>query len=145
MRKSFGQNTKKIIAASLVFWMSGILFLFCCETARVEAAEAESCPLAKASHCHKQSSKQTAGGGGSQSVSIEPAQHAVDCCRFLPHIFGQSASIEKNQKIVSTAAAIKVLQPKFSIINRQFFAPKNFQSVVINRAETYLKNCVFRI
>lgn len=138
MRNLLQQNTKKIIAASLVFWMSGVLFLFCCET--TEASKIESCPLAKKSHCLKQTSSESV----SQFASVQGAE-TLNCCRFLPQIFAQSANIEKNQKVFSIATAAKVLQPKFLILVGEFSAPKEFQSVVINRQATYLKNRVFRI
>ncbi len=138
MRKIFRQNTKKIAAASLVFWMSGVLFLFCCET--TEAAKAESYPLAKESHCLKQ----TSGESVSQIVSIQ-ADEALGFCRFLPQVFDKARKIETVQKAESATESVKVPQPKFSIASRAFPAEPNFQSVVINREDTHLKNCVFRI
>lgn len=135
---TFRQNTKKIAAASLVFWLSGILFLFCCET--TEAAEAESCPLAKKSHCLKQSS----GENVSLIASVQPKE-TLDCCRFLPQIFGKERKIETVQKAETPAEGVKVLQPKISIVSRIFSPEPTFQSIIINREDTYLKNCVFRI
>ncbi len=140
MRKFFGQNTKKIVAASLIFWMSGILFLFCCETTKVEA-QAESCPLAKAHHC----SKQISSGGVSPFASVQLEQQAFDCCRFLPQIFDKARRIEKIQKVELATASATILLPKFSVATRQFPARKTFRPVIINRENTHLKNCVFRI
>ena len=140
MRKFFGQNTKKIVAASLIFWMSGILFLFCCETAKVEA-QAESCPLAKAHHC----SKQISSGGVSPFASVQPEQQAFDCCQFLPHIFDKARKIEKMQKVELAAASTTVLQTTFSVAIHQFPARKTFHPVLISWENTHLKNCVFRI
>ncbi len=133
--------TKKIVAASLVFWMSGILFLFCCESSKIQATEAESCPLAKINHC----SKQTACENNLESVSVQLEQQALDCCRFLPFIFNKTVKIEKAQKVETAVASVKVSQPAFSIVNRVFPAQRNFRSVIINRENTHLKNCVFRI
>jgi len=141
MFKFSRQNTKRIVAASLVFWMSGILFLFCCDSLKVQATEAESCPLAKINHC----SKQTASENDSQSASVQPEHRALDCCRFLPLVFNNSVKVEKTQKIGMAVAGVKVSQPAFSIINRVFPAQRTFHSVVINRENTHLKNCVFRI
>ncbi len=141
MLKFSRQNTKRIVAASLVFWMSGILFLFCCDSLKVQATEAESCPLAKINHC----SKQTASENDSQSASVQPEHRALDCCRFLPLVFNNSIKIEKTQKVGTAVANVKVLQCEFSIINREFPAQKTFRPVNINRGNTHLKNCVFRI
>ncbi len=133
---------KKIIAASLVFWMSGVLFLFCCDSTKVQAAEAESYPLAKTKHCSKQSKAETISSG---SILIEPEQQMLDCCRFIPPIFDKTIKIEKIQKVEAALSTVKVLQPKFSIAKQEFSAPKNFRSIVLNRENTHLKNCVFRI
>ncbi|MDQ3321817.1 MAG: hypothetical protein M3525_05185 [Acidobacteriota bacterium] len=138
MRKSFRQNAKKFAVASLVFWMSGVLFLFCCET--TEAAETESCPLPKTSHCSRQSSSESV----SQFASVH-LKDALDCCRFLPQIFDKARKIETVQKAEPAAESVKVPQPKFSIASRAFPAKITFQSVVINREDTHLKNGVFRI
>ncbi len=141
MSKFLRQNTKKIVAASLVFWMSGILFLFCCDSIKAQTAEAESCPLAKTKHC----SKQAASENNSESASVQTERQALNCCRFLPLIFNKAVNIEKTQKIVTVLESVKISQPVFSIINREFAAQRTFPSVVINRENTHLKNCVFRI
>lgn len=142
MRKSFGQNTKKIIAASLVFWMSGVLFLFCCDSMKAQAAETESCPLAKTEHCSKQSKAETASAG---SVVIKPQPQTLDCCRFVPSIFDKTVKTEKIQKVEAVSSTVKILQPKFVVVKTEFPAAKNFRSIVLNRENTHLKNCVFRI
>ncbi len=139
MGKSFRQNTKKIVAASLVFWLSGILFLFCCETSQAQTSETESCPLAKTEHCSKQSD----GKQPAEFASIQP--QTLGCCRFLPPIFDKTVKIEKIQKIESALSTVKISQPKFIVVKSEFPAAKNFRPVVINRENTYLKNCVFRI
>jgi len=137
MGKSFRQNTKKIIAASLVFWMSGVLFLFCCGTA--QATETESCPLVKTEHCSKQSDVNRL----AEFASVQP--QTLGCCRFLPPAFDKTLKIEKIQKIEAALSTVKILQPKFLVVKSEFPAAKNFRGVVINRENTYLKNCVFRI
>jgi len=142
MRKGFRQNTKKIIAASLVFWMSGVLFLFCCDSMKAQAAEtAESCPLVKTQHCSKQSKGETA----FDSTSIEAQPQTHDCCRFIPPIFGKTVKTEKILKVEAALSTVKILQPKFAVVKSEFPAVKNFRSVVLNRENTHLKNCVFRI
>ena len=143
MRNVSLQNTKKIIAASLVFWMSGVLFLFCCDSMKAQAAEtAESCPLAKTEHCSKQSKAETA---SADFVVIEPQPQTLDCCRFIPPIFDKTVKTEKIQKVEAALSTVKILQPKFSVVKSAFPAAKNFRSVVLNRENTHLKNCVFRI
>jgi hypothetical protein len=121
--------------------MSGILFLFCCESSKAQATEAENCPLAKIKRC----SKQTAIENDSQSVSVQVEPRALDCCQFLPLIFNNSVKVEKTQKIGMAVTGVKVSQRTFSSINRVFPAQRPFRSVIIGRENTHLKNCVFRI
>lgn len=142
MRKRFRQNSKKIIAASLVFWMSGFLFLFCCESVKAQSTETESCPLAKTQHCSKQSKAETA---VSDSISIKSEQQTVECCRFLPAIFDKTRKVEKTQKVEARLASVRISQPKFSVVKQEFSVKRNLCSFVPDRVDTHLKNCVFRI
>ena len=135
------RNIKQMVSGSLIIWLSGFLFLFCCESSKVQATEAESCPLAKTNHC----SKLIASENNLESASFELEQQAFDCCRFLPVIFNKSVRIEKTLEVGIPIATVKVFQPVFSAANHSFPAPKNFHSVFINRENIHLKNCVFRI
>jgi hypothetical protein len=134
-------NIKQIISGSLIIWLSGIVFLFCCEMPKAQASNAESCPLAKKNHCSKQSDVETISG----FASFQPERQTIDCCRFLPLVFDKARKIEKIQKAETAQTVVKVFQPAFSTANHSFPAPRNIHSVVINRENTHLKNCVFRI
>ncbi len=142
MKAKFSQrNIKQIISGSLIVWLSGIVFLFCCEMPKAQASTAESCPLAKKNNCSKQSNAETLSG----FASIQTNQPAIDCCKFLPLVFDKARKIEKTQKAEAVQTIVKVFQPVFSVVNHSFPAPKNFHSVVIKRENIHLKNCVFRI
>jgi hypothetical protein len=108
---------------------------------KTQAAEAESCPLAKINHC----SKQTASKNNLETAAVKPEQQSLDCCSFLPLVFNKAVNIEKTQKVEKVAASVKISQPAFSIINRLFPAQRTFRSIIINRENTHLKNCIFRI
>jgi hypothetical protein len=135
------RNIKQTVAGSLIIWLSGIVFLFCCEMPKAQASNVESCPLAKTNHCSKQSDVKTVSG----FASLQTNQQSFDCCKFLPLVFDKARKIEKIQKAETAQTFIKVFQPLFSAVNRQFHAPQNFHSVVINQENIHLKNCVFRI
>ncbi len=139
--KSFHRNIKRIISGSLIIWLSGIVFLFCCEMPKVQASNVESCPLAKTQHCSKQSNVETI----SVFALLQTNQQSYDCCHFLSRVFDKARKIEKIQKAETAQTTVKVFQPVFSAITHSFSAPKSFHSVVINRENTHLKNCVFRI
>src|SRR3954468_21154454 len=103
MRTKFLQrNTKKLLAASLAFWLSGLMFLFCCEMPKTQAAAMDSCPLAKMHHCDRQSSGETI----SPSASFETDNRILECCRFLPVIFDKARKIESNQNALEIAAIV---------------------------------------
>jgi hypothetical protein len=135
------RNIKQIVSGSLIIWLSGIVFLFCCEMPKAQASNAESCPLAKTNHCSKQSNTETVSG----FASLQTNQQSFDCCKFLPLVFDKARKIEKTQKAEMVKTIVKAFQPVFSAVNHSVFVPKNFHSVVINRENIHLKNCVFRI
>ncbi len=136
----FRQNTKRIIAGSLIVWLSGVIFLFCCEPMKVQASENESCPLAKTHNsCYKTKTEDN-----SQFSSIE-RNLTLDCCKFLPQVFDKARKNEKIQKAEVAAAIVKISAPKLFFAKHEYNQPKVFKSPVLERGNTYLKNCVFRI
>lgn len=135
------QNTKRIIAGLLAVWLSGVVFLFCCEMPMAKAAEAESCPLAKTNHCHKKS----AGADVSQFVSLQTDDRTFDCCRFPSQVFDKARKIETIQQTAAVATIVKVAPPQFSFVETNFKRREIHQSFIRNRGSTFLRNCVFRI
>jgi hypothetical protein len=133
------QNTKRVFASLLVAWLSGVVFLLCCQMTTAQASEMESCPLAKMDNCRKSSAK-----NDSSFVSIPREQNALDCCKIPAKIFDKARKLEKNQETAKVADKIIVSAPKFLFINPVFEAPK-VQSVIRDRGSTFLENCVFRI
>lgn len=134
--------TQRIVSGVLVLWLSGVALLFCCGNMQAQAAaEAESCPLAKTSHCNKRA-------GGETKVDFARFQReqslTFDCCGFLPKVFDKARKIEKNPQATATTAA-KISAAKFSFVVEARKAPKVYRPPVRNRGGTYLKNCVFRI
>ncbi|HEY0657034.1 MAG TPA: hypothetical protein VGD05_01095, partial [Pyrinomonadaceae bacterium] len=117
-------------------------FLFCCEMPEAQAlTETDNCPLAKASHCAKQST----GESVSQFASFQIDSQMRDCCRFLPNIFDEARKVESNSLAAEAAQSVKISSPEFSIVESNFAAPKFYRPLVLDRGGTYLKNRVFRI
>jgi hypothetical protein len=138
MKPGFSQ---RIISSVLVIWLSGIVLLFCCGNMETQAAGTDSCPLAKTSHCDKQS-------GGENNLDFARFQkesQAFDCCGFLPKVFDKARKIEKIPQVATAAASAEISAPKFSFVVESIKSPKIYQPLVHNRGSTYLKNCVFRI
>ena len=139
--KVLQQNTKRVVAGLLAVWLSGVVFLFCCEMPDAQASEAESCPLKKTSHCDKKSTDETV----SQSASFETENKTIICCQFMSQVFDKARNLEPNQQSAQTAAVVKVSPPKFSFQKTYSQTLTVYQSVISNRGSTYLRNRVFRI
>jgi len=133
--------SQRIISSLLVVWMSGVVLLFCCGNMEARAAEADSCPLAKTSHCDKQ----TGGETNLDFARIQKESWAFDCCGFLPKLFDKARKIEKNPQAATIATTAKPRAPKLSFVIQTVKSQKVYQPIVQNRGSTYLKNCVFRI
>lgn len=135
------QNIKSAMATLLAVWLSGAVFLFCCETSKAKVSEVESCPLKKASHCNKKSTDETV----SQFASLAAENHAIDCCRFPSQVFDKARKLETNQQPANVSAIVKVPSLKFAFFKTDFQSPNFHRSVIRNRGSTFLRNCVFRI
>jgi hypothetical protein len=143
MKASYAQQkTKRAIAALLAVWLSGVVFLFCCEMPNAQASEAESCPLRKTSHCDKKLIDETA----SQFDSFETENESINCCRFMSQVFDKARKLETNQQPSDIATTVVVvLPPKFSFLKINSPSFIAYQSAIHNRGSTYLRNRVFRI
>ncbi len=135
------QNTKRIIAGLLTVWLSGVVFLFCCETSKANASETESCPLSKTNHCNKKSTNETV----SLTISFQAENHTIDCCRFSSQVFDKARKLETNQPTAEVSSIVKTPAAKFFFVERKFSSPKVYHPLILNRGSAYLENCVFRI
>lgn len=135
------RNINRIVSGLLVFWLSGLILLFCCEIPKAQMAEADNCPLAKISHCDKKSVAENI----SQFAAFEIENPMLDCCRLMPDIFDRARKIERTQQTPVIAVSMKIPSPEFSIIENKFNAPQFYRPPVLDRGGTYLKNRVFRI
>jgi hypothetical protein len=135
------QNTKRVVAGLLVVWLSGVVFLFCCETSEANVSEAESCPLKKASHCNKKSTDETT----SQIALLAAENHTIDCCRFPAQVFDKARKFETNQQKAKVSAIVKISPPEFATFKIKPHSTSFHQSVIRDRGSTFLRNCVFRI
>jgi len=126
----------------MIFWLSGVLFLFCCGTMEARAADAELCPLAAkgGSHCNKSKKE-----NGAPVVSKRSGDSNFECCGFLPAVFDKTRKIEKIQKIAQPAAKIKVELPEFSIVENNFGLVPDYRPPPLKQYKVFIKNCVFRI
>ena len=128
------------MAGFMAVWLSGFVFLFCCQEMKAVAAD-ESCPLVKAgSHCDK--AQQT-----STNDAIEALRPACfDCCGFLPIVFDKSRKVDTVQKQIATPADnLAVAKFEFAGMPRTMTSSPALADRVPDRRGTYLVNKVFRI
>jgi len=134
--KKIARNT---LAGFMAVWLTGIIFLFCCEKINASPIEAEFCPLAKISvHCDK------AEKANPNSALVENIESdCVDCCGFLSAIFDKTRKHEQ----AKIAVAPKTISLGFSLAVR---ADNSIELVashshVSDRQRTFLKNRTLRI
>lgn len=123
----------------MVIWLSGFLFLFCCDMPDMQAKEF--CPLEKAkSHCDKAKAE-----NDSPLVSKGSVDHSLDCCGFMPAVFDKTRKIEKGQQLTQPVDKVKVDLPKFVFIKNDFAASANYRRQEFSQNKIFIKNCIFRI
>jgi len=126
------------LAGFMSVWLTGIVFLFCCEQMNAASMEPEFCPLRKMSkHCDrmKESDAPTVGTTSTESFK---------CCGFLPIVFDKVRKIERSESFaVANAPAVVQTDLTYSTVRtyqKVFHVPR-----IESRQGTYLRNCNFRI
>lgn len=133
--------TKRIFAGLLAVWLSGVVFLLCCGMPKAQAAEIESCPLAKKGHCAKSSGDENA----LRFEIIQNADASFDCCGFLPQVFDKVRKAERIQEVPELPIKPEVPALSFDLIKTQAAASFYYRPRAVDRSGTYLRNRVFRI
>jgi hypothetical protein len=85
----------KGLAGFLALWISGIIFLLCCEITKAQAASMDNCPLSRMrSHCDK-----TKKNLASRILSNQRDTREIDCCGFIPAVFDKARKIQKIEQV----------------------------------------------
>lgn len=138
--------TKRVFAGLLAVWLSGVVFLFCCGMPNAQAAEAESCPLAKMGRCDKSvSDKPSTDENALRLETFQSDKSALDCCGFLPQVFDKARKAEPVQQIAAAAEKQSIEPPTFAFVKIKSNAFFKYRPRPLNRSGTYLRNRVFRI
>jgi hypothetical protein len=142
MNSLSAKSATKTIAAFMVFWLSGVLFLLCCGAMQSMAAESDFCPLAAKgqSHCDKSKVK-----NDSPVISKITQSQTLDCCGFLPAVFDKTRKTEKIQQASQPVDKIKVDLPRFSFAQNTFETAADYHSPFLAQEKIFIKNCIFRI
>lgn len=133
-------TTNKLLAGFMAFWLTGVVFLFCCEQINSAAKDAEFCPLAKISaHCDK------SGGGETSNVSVSDGDLAMDCCEFLPAVFSKARKLEQVQKLGLPALSAQVVNPRRIALIDETPVPPVLPSHISDHHKLFIRNCAIRI
>ena len=130
------------LTALMVVWLSGVVFLFCCQNTKAASAMADSCPMAKShSHCDK------AGKTDGKGPFIDASTPVCLQCAFLPVVFDKSRKVEVvRTQVAEPAAAVAVKTFRLPVMAAAInVLASPFQTRVADRHGTYVRNCVFRI
>jgi len=131
----------KTLAAFMAVWLSGVVFLLCCEQMNGKATEAEFCPLAKKSaHCDK-AERVNADSSFAESTS----ETAIDCCGFLPAVFDKVRKLEQTQKLVAVTPKLAAAGFRVPQLTNSSPSTPTVRASVRKRGRTLVQNCVFRI
>lgn len=125
----------------MALWLSGVLFLLCCEKITASTMEVDSCPLAKMSQdCDKAVEQNT-----NLHIVVPVEGDCLDCCGFLPAVFDKSRNIEPAQKQAATPAKKVSFRPRPTQVAFHaaiFHIPA---TRISDKQRAFVRNCVFRI
>ena len=130
----------KGLAGFMALWLSGIVFLLCCEMPGAKAA-ADSCPMSRMQgHCDKAKKNRP-----SLVLRNAPDSQEIDCCGFIPAVFDKARKIQKIEPVAHTETTVQPGPPVFVSTNSFPQAPITYSSKLYARNKIFIKNCVFRI
>ncbi|HEV7643044.1 MAG TPA: hypothetical protein VGO50_03805 [Pyrinomonadaceae bacterium] len=135
-------SVQKLLALSLIVFLSGTCCLLCCDLTKVAAAfgTAESCPLSKSHHCPR-SAKQEVSTAGAFTSSVEQTR------TFCPFISKRGDAVQnvKGDLKFTAVSVVKIAAPPVLFVEPAFTADRASNSFIRDRGGTYLTNCAFRI
>lgn len=129
------------LAGLLVVWLSGIVFLVCCERFGVEASAAESCPMAAmAGHTSDAEHEEV-----KRDFAERSEKDCMDCCGFLAAVFDKSRKLERAQKQAAVASVPTTINFR---VPGDPAGPETIRAIYTrlpDKQRTFIKNRVLRI
>src|SRR5262245_507518 len=123
---------QKLIALSLVVFLSGTCCLLCCEVMKAAPAEqAESCPMGGKDH-HCCPKKDETGG---QQLGSAAGEQPDKCCPFISKRFDLARKNEPEQK-GKVSSPVKIFSPAFLRVAQTSSISLPYASVIHNRGST---------
>ena len=128
------EYARRPLAAFMAIWLSGFVFLLCCDMANGAPPEA---PVM--SHCHKAKQEQII------STSASVSDTSIDCCSILPAVFDKSRRVERTESVAATSAeaSSKSLPP--AVVSIVSVASSFYSPPLPDLHKSYIRNRVLRI
>jgi len=139
----FRKNSRKALAAFMSVWLSGIIFLFCCDMS-AKAAEKEFCPLAKANPDHCNKAKDNRDNKDSRLAS-DDGSRGLSCCGFIPAVFDKTRKIERDVHATQPADKPETSPQTLSPLRQNFDTPAFYTSYRPIQDRIFIRHHVFRI
>lgn len=124
----------------MALWLSGVVFLLCCDMPKAEAASADSCPLSRLqNHCDKARNNRQLLTRSNQETE------KADCFGFIPAVFDKARKIQKIEPVVHAETLVSPAPPASLLVQNAPRSALAYRSNVANGRNIFIKNCVFRI
>ena len=132
---------QKWIAGFMTLWLSGVVFLLCCETLNARGLSMHDCPQAKAlNHC-----KKGRGGKPPASLSADLKSEAINCCGFLPVIFDKARKVPPTEQTAAPASIPQSVPALVFVALNIRPEPDKYKPKLNPTGKIFIRNCVFRI
>lgn len=124
----------------MALWLSGLVFLLCCEMPKAQAS-VDDCPLGRMKgHCDKARNTPPL-----VTLSDMPDTEQADCCGFIPAVFDKARKIQKIEPIAHAETAVTPAPTANFNLPNSIRQKSAYLSNVANGRRTFVKNCAFRI
>jgi len=131
----------KTTAAFLAIWLSGLVFLLCCQPTNAETGRRGFCPLAKmGGHCDR-AKKDT----NVLQVNDNSSEDGSYSCGMLAVIFDKTRKVEQNSQPPATISKNLVFSITPPSLAEHISIPSAFHPLIRARNKIFVRNCVFRI
>lgn len=133
--------THRTVAGLLAIWLSGVIFLICCEKINGKMADADMCPMAKMSvDCDKGKEPNLSGATMRNGSNL-----CLECAGIIQAVFNKSRRVETVQKYVAVSSTPVIVKFSAAALIGHTPAFVDSQARLPDKQRTFVRNCVFRI
>ena len=139
--KRIGKHIRPTVAAFLAMWLSGVVFLLCCQQVNGAKSIHGFCPMAKmGGHCNK-----TKGNATPSWYRKNTDDQCLAGCAYLPVVFDKSRKVEKARKQTAPSAAVLFVRFSAPAAARIESARAQSYNLLFFDDRILAKNCILRI